>query len=72
MYECKSQHTVKVVSYINNKIIMMITTMMSIRATITPTTGPTALLPLLLSAADCWDNLTTIQWIQVVLNKNKF
>ena len=42
-------------------MIATITTMMSNRATITPTTAPTALLLLLLSALDCWDDLTTTQ-----------
>ena len=36
MYECKS---LKVISYNSSKIIMIITIMMSNRATITPTTG---------------------------------
>ena len=66
MNECKYPHTLKVTSYNNSRITMMITTMMSKRATITPTTGPTALLLLLLSALDCLDDLTTIQWAQVV------
>ena len=61
MNECKSLHSVKVTTYNSSKITMMITTMMSNRATITPTTGPTALLLLLLSALDCWDDLTTIR-----------
>ena len=61
MYEYKFAHIFKVISYNSSKITMMITTMMSSRATITPTTGPTALLLLLLSALDCWDDLTTIQ-----------
>ena len=37
---------------------MMITAMMSNRATITPITGPAALLPLLLAPVDCCGEVT--------------
>ena len=50
---------VKVGSYNNSKMTTMITAMMNNRATITPMTGPIALLLLLpLSAFDCCGELT--------------
>ena len=49
---------VKVISYSSSKMTTMITAMMNKRATITPMTGPTALLLLPLSAADCCGELT--------------
>ena len=57
MHECKLQHCL-IVSYNKSKITMMITAMMSNRATITPMTGPTALLPLLLAPVDCCGEVT--------------
>ena len=49
---------VKVASYNNSKIATMITAIMNNRATITPMTGPIALLLLPLSAVDCCGELT--------------
>ena len=57
---CKCQHCLKEVSYTKSKITTTITTTMSRRATITPTTGPTALLLLLLSTGDYCGEATII------------
>ena len=49
---------VKVRSHNNSKMTTMITAIINNRATITPITGPVALLLLPLSAADCCGELT--------------
>ena len=49
---------VKMGSYNNSKMATMITAMMNNSATITPMTGPIALLLLPLSAVDCCGELT--------------
>ena len=60
---------VKLISYSSSKMTTTITAMMNNRATITPMTGPIALLLLLpLSAVDCCGELTicTVNILHVI------